>query len=352
MNLDFFIGIIFAAIIIFILKQRFSLKLHNERQKESAFENEYKFWKKVRPRSFKFIKERMIGKVITNVRYEDNIYRGTSGFGKYIIFEIDGYESIMIASAIPQKVIRYNYYDTNISSKQESSSEKMALSTNWEGIWTGNMVVSIFDFGLQLSKPSRWDAMMVDDQTNDQTIEGTISNIYISGHLDKKNTKAIHGKKLKLVRGIIFEGDRGFKMYTYLHPLIDAAIKNDMVTLQKMLAEGVNVNYKDAYGRTAWSSACKKGHFEMVKYLHENRSDIILEDTILYDVAKNEHIELLKLLCEKFSQDEIISTLNLYEEDLRSHKLFVSSLGEIDQSLKDNIKNMDEVVLVFRSFIT
>src|SRR5262245_66100182 len=58
-----------------------------------------------------------------------------------------------------------------------------------------------------------------------------------------------------------------------------AAVRNgDAAAVRKLLAEGVDVNTKYRYDRTALSFACDRGHLEVVKLLLESGADVNAKD--------------------------------------------------------------------------
>jgi ankyrin repeat protein len=61
--------------------------------------------------------------------------------------------------------------------------------------------------------------------------------------------------------------------------LSDAARKGDVAAVKKLLDEGVNVDTKFRYNRTALSFAADRGHAEVVKLLLDRGADINAKDT-------------------------------------------------------------------------
>ena len=61
--------------------------------------------------------------------------------------------------------------------------------------------------------------------------------------------------------------------------LSEAARKGDAAAVKKLLDEGVDVNTKFRYNRTALSFAADRGHVEVVKLLLERGADVNAKDT-------------------------------------------------------------------------
>ena len=61
--------------------------------------------------------------------------------------------------------------------------------------------------------------------------------------------------------------------------LSEAARKGDAAAVKKLLDEGVNVNTKFRYERTALSFAADRGHAEVVKVLLDRGADVTIKDT-------------------------------------------------------------------------
>jgi hypothetical protein len=62
----------------------------------------------------------------------------------------------------------------------------------------------------------------------------------------------------------------------------EATRKGDVVAVRKLLDEGVDVNTKFRYDRTALSYACDRGHLEVVTLLLERGADVNAEDTFYH----------------------------------------------------------------------
>jgi ankyrin repeat protein len=61
--------------------------------------------------------------------------------------------------------------------------------------------------------------------------------------------------------------------------LSEAARKGDAAAVKKLLDEGVDINTKFRYNRTALSFAADRGHVEVVKLLLERGADVNIKDT-------------------------------------------------------------------------
>src|SRR5206468_12230693 len=61
--------------------------------------------------------------------------------------------------------------------------------------------------------------------------------------------------------------------------LWEAAKRGDVKTVEALLAKGVDVNAKSAYGATALHFACDKGQVEVVKLLLKHKADGNAKDT-------------------------------------------------------------------------
>ena len=92
--------------------------------------------------------------------------------------------------------------------------------------------------------------------------------------------------------------------------LSDAARKGDAAAVKKLLDEGVDVNTKFRYDRTALSFAADRGHVDVVKVLLDRRADVTIKDTFYGATAltwainpamerKPQHTEVVRLLLER-----------------------------------------------------
>src|SRR5262245_61703104 len=91
---------------------------------------------------------------------------------------------------------------------------------------------------------------------------------------------------------------------------LEAARKGDAAAVRKLLDDGVDVNTKFRYDRTALSYACDRGHLEVVKLLLERGADVNVEDTFYHATALTwavnpamgrtpQHAEIVALLLKK-----------------------------------------------------
>ena len=104
--------------------------------------------------------------------------------------------------------------------------------------------------------------------------------------------------------------------------LSDAARKGDAAAVKKLLDEGVDVNTKFRYNRTALSFAADRGHADVVKVLLERGADVTVKDTFYGATAltwavspamdRNPgHTDVVRLLLEHggFSADALSEAL-------------------------------------------
>jgi hypothetical protein len=95
--------------------------------------------------------------------------------------------------------------------------------------------------------------------------------------------------------------------------LSEAARKGDAAAVKKLLDEGVDVNTKFRYDRTALSFAADRGHVEVVRILLDRGADINAKDTFYNATAltwavspamerKPQHAEVVRLLLEHGAQ--------------------------------------------------
>lgn len=91
--------------------------------------------------------------------------------------------------------------------------------------------------------------------------------------------------------------------------LSDAARKGDAAAVRTLLDEGVDVNTKYRYNRTALSFAADRGHADVVKLLLERGADVAVKDTFYGATAlswavmpamerKPSHTDVVRLLLE------------------------------------------------------
>ena len=104
--------------------------------------------------------------------------------------------------------------------------------------------------------------------------------------------------------------------------LSDAARKGDASAVKKLLDEGVDVNTKFRYDRTALSFAADRGHVDVVKVLLEHHADVTVKDTFYSATAltwaispamerKPQHTDVVRLLLERggYSQEALNAAL-------------------------------------------
>ena len=104
--------------------------------------------------------------------------------------------------------------------------------------------------------------------------------------------------------------------------LSDAARKGDAAAVKKLLDEGVDVNTKFRYDRTALSFAADRGHVDVVKVLLDRKADVTIKDTFYSATpltwAVNpamdrtpKHTEVVRLLLEHggYSQEALNAAL-------------------------------------------
>lgn len=112
--------------------------------------------------------------------------------------------------------------------------------------------------------------------------------------------------------------------------LIKAAENGEIAKIEKLHAEGVNLNITDQHGRTALMLAAKKGHLEIVKFLVNNGADVNLQSqggwTALSYASNGGHIRVAEFL-----ENITISKLN------RNQKL--SSISNFLKILNMNISD-------------
>jgi len=85
--------------------------------------------------------------------------------------------------------------------------------------------------------------------------------------------------------------------------LFAAARAGDLAVIQKMVAEGVDVNTTNEYGATALSFASDKGHVDVVRFLLEkganpNQADTFYRASPMTWASENGHLEVAALLVE------------------------------------------------------
>jgi ankyrin repeat protein len=109
---------------------------------------------------------------------------------------------------------------------------------------------------------------------------------------------------------------------TKAEALSDAVRKGDAAAVTKLLDDGVDVNTKFRYDRTALSFAADRGHVDVVKVLLARGADVTVKDTFYGATAltwaispamerKPSHTDVVRLLLEHggFSADALSAAL-------------------------------------------
>jgi hypothetical protein len=89
--------------------------------------------------------------------------------------------------------------------------------------------------------------------------------------------------------------------------LLDAARKGDVAAVRTLLDEGLDVDTKFRYGRTALAFACDRGHVEVVRLLLERGADVNAQDSFYHATPLTwavspamgrtpQHLEVVRLL--------------------------------------------------------
>src|SRR5262249_9688772 len=144
----------------------------------------------------------------------------------------------------------------------------------------------------------------------------------------------------------------------------EAARKGDAPAVKKLLDEGVDVNTKFRYNRTALSFACDRGHVDVVKLLLDRGADVNVKDTFYGATPLNwaagpamerrpQHAEIVALLLKHGAQgkedalQEAVSAPDaaMTKVILESGGLSAGSLSDaLDAATKNN--HHDIVVLL------
>ena len=132
--------------------------------------------------------------------------------------------------------------------------------------------------------------------------------------------------------------------------LAEAARKGDAASVKKLLDEGVDVNTKYRYERTALSFACDRGNVEVVRLLLERGADVNVKDTFYGATPltwasgpamgrKPQHAEIVGLLLEhgaKGKEDALLEAVSA--PDAAMTKVILDSGGLPAGTLSDALE--------------
>jgi hypothetical protein len=133
--------------------------------------------------------------------------------------------------------------------------------------------------------------------------------------------------------------------------LSEAARKGDAAAVKTLLDEGVDVNTKYRYDRTALSFACDRGNVEVVKLLLDRGADVNAKDTFYGATAltwatspamgrKPQHAEIVGLLLKHGAQgqdDALISAVS--EHDAATTRVILDHGGLSPDTLGDALES-------------
>jgi hypothetical protein len=133
--------------------------------------------------------------------------------------------------------------------------------------------------------------------------------------------------------------------------LSDAARKGDAAAVKKLLDEGVDVNTKYRYDRTALSFACDRGHLDVVKVLLDHGADVNVKDTFYGATAltwaagpamgrKPQHAEIVGLLLKRGAQgkeDALLAAVSA--PDAAATKVILEHGGLSPDTLSDALES-------------
>jgi outer membrane protein assembly factor BamB len=133
-----------------------------------------------------------------------------------------------------------------------------------------------------------------------------------------------------------------------------AARKGDVEAVKVLLAKGVNVNAKTAYGATALSFAADKGHVEVIKVLLAAKADPNVKDTF-YKATPMEwaisrsHAEIVRLLVEAGAEDaDTALHFAVQKGNLELAKVVLGKAkikqADLDKALAATPKNKAEII--------
>jgi hypothetical protein len=133
--------------------------------------------------------------------------------------------------------------------------------------------------------------------------------------------------------------------------LSEAARKGDAAAVKTLLDEGVDVNTKYRYDRTALSFACDRGHVEVVKLLLDRGADVNAKDTFYGATPltwaaspamgrKPQHAEIVGLLLKHGAQgkdDALLSAVS--EHDAATTRVILDHGGLTPDALADALES-------------
>ena len=132
--------------------------------------------------------------------------------------------------------------------------------------------------------------------------------------------------------------------------LSDAARKGDAAAVKKLLDEGVDVNTKFRYDRTALSFAADRGHVEVVKLLLDRGADVNAKDTFYNAAALNwavnpamerkpQHADVVRLLLEHGAQGKDMALMGAVSAgDVPMTKVVLGTGGLASNVLTDALE--------------
>ncbi|SIO53414.1 ankyrin repeat domain-containing protein [Chitinophaga niabensis] len=110
--------------------------------------------------------------------------------------------------------------------------------------------------------------------------------------------------------------------------LLDAALKGDLATVEKLASQGANINYSDQWGNCAVFSAAWEGNIEALDLYYKLGANITLEgNNLLCNAAYNGQTASVKWFLEKGADPNFTFT-NTGENALH---YTISKTSEIDQ---------------------
>jgi len=174
-----------------------------------------KQWVVVKPKKVADFESKMIGKVITDVHYEN--FEESMSIGEKIVFDVDGSPIFQVIAGIQGYAIQFVYEDNDDSSEQRAP---LPSASSFKKTWSDNLVISIFSLIPQ--RTSVWG----------QETYGTMEYISISGHLESSN---------KISRTIYFK--IGTPDANFHHQ----QIKNSLMLLEAQGVEELYSSYEESF---------------------------------------------------------------------------------------------------------